>query len=397
MREVEKFFPFTVIKTTNNSILGENSIMTTAELVQTKNTFKVVGKVTKIDKDNAYKQEEMTKGKRQGDTYRSLRFGVKTSDVNEITVSMFDYEPEQVFLWNSDKRKADSSYKGERMPFATWESQQDELREQGYAVLQTRVGLTHGEDGKIVSKGLPSFVASQEIYNNLNNGDSVVVEGEIRYSTYKNREDKEVEQKTYTIKKIFKIKDVDFQDAEFEEVSYFEQEMVFVGADVDKKEGKVYVTGRIIDFMKNFHDTQMIVNFKDDNGEIDQSMVKLSEAFAKKFSFGDVVNVFGDTWNRVIVSEVEEEEDEADLFAEFGGRKKPKHAQSFVSRTYVTEMSIYGIDGIDKKVYKEEDFIKEELIENDFTSEFGGKKKKKSPFDLGDGENAVVSEEDLPF
>lgn len=372
------------------------------ELVQTKNAFKFVGKVARIDKDGAYKEEVMSKGKRQGDTYRSLRFGVKTSDGNEMTVSMFDYEPEQVFMWNSDKKKKDANYKGDRFPFATWEDQQEELREQGYSVLQTRIGVSYDAEGKIDSKGLPSFVASQEIYNNVDNGDSVVVEGEIRYSNYENREGKTIEQKTYTIKKLIKIKDVDFADEKFEEVTYFEQEMVFIGADVDKKEGKVYVTGRVIDFMKNFHDTQMILNFKDEEGNNDDDMVKLADAFANKFKFGDVINVFGDTVNRVIVEEAESDtSDEDNLFAEFGGRKKPKHAQTYIARTYVTEMSIEGVDAWDKKVYSEGDFVKEELMEdgakdNPFKDELGGKSKKSNPFD-DDSKGIEISDDDLPF
>ena len=367
-----------------------------AELQQTKNAFKVIGKVTRIDKDGAYKEEVMQKGKRQGDLYRSLRFGVKTSETNEITVQMFDYEPTEVFLWNSDKRQKDSSYKGEKMPFGQWEQQQESLRDQGYAVLQTRVGLTYKEDGKLDSKGLPSFVASEEIYNNLDNGDSVIVEGEIRYSTYKNREDKEVEQKTYTIKKIHKIKDVDFEDEKFEEVSYFEQEMVFVDVDVDKREGKAYVTGRIIDYAKNYHDTQMIVNFTNEDGTIDEGMKKLADTLDKKIKFGDVIKVFGDTVNRVIIEEAKEEDKETDLFAEFGGKSKPKHAETYTARTYVTEMSIHGVDGWTPAVYNEDDFVKEEFAKDETKdnpfADLGGNGKP-NPF----ADSGEISEDDLPF
>ena len=371
-----------------------------SNLKQTKSGFKVIGKVSKIDKDFAWKQDQAKKGKREGETFRSLRFGVKTSETNEITVSMFDYEPTEVFMWNSDKKEKDSNYKGDRFPFGVWEEQQEELREQGYAVLQTRVGLTYDENGKIQSKGLPSYVASQEIYNNIENGDSVVVEGEIRYSKYKNAKDEEVEQKSFIIKKLFKLKDIDFEDAKFEEVSYFEQEIVFVDADIDKKEGKAYVTGRTIDFMDNFHDTQMIVNFKNEQGEIDKDMVKLTEAFAKKFKFGDLVTVYGNVVNRVIVKEVEDNDDdkEKDLFAEFGGKKKPTHAQSYTAKTYISEMSIEGIDGYKEKHYTEEDFVKEDIVEDD-TLDFGGKgKKNTNPFDNDSEGGAIeISEDDLPF
>jgi hypothetical protein len=371
------------------------------KLQQTKSSFKFIGKVTRIDKDGAFREETMTKGKMNGKTYRSLRFGVKTSPTNEMTVQMFDFEPEQVFMWNSEKKKADKNYKGDRIPFGQWEAQQDDLREQGYAVLQTRVGLTYGEDGKLQSKGLPSFVASQEIYENINNGDSVVVEGTIRHSSWE-KDGKVTPQTNYQITKLFKIKDIDFESPEFEEVTYFEEEIVFVGADIDKKEGKAYVTGRQIAYNGDFEDAQFVVNFKNEDGEgFDAGMVKLAEAFKKKFNFGDVLNIFGDALNRVIVAEVEsEEEDDDDLLSALGGKSKPKHAQSFVSRTYISEMSIHGVDAWDKKVYTEDDFVKDELLAEDkgnpLADELGGKGKKASsnPFETDEDS---ISDEDLPF
>src|SRR6185437_6103136 len=198
--------------------------------------------------------------------------------------------------------------------------------------------------------------ASQEIFNNINNGDSIVIEGNISYSRYKNRDDKMVEQKNYNIEKVFKIKDVDFESEKFEEVTYFEQEMVFVDAVAEKKEGKVYVTGRHINYNKTFHDTQFVVDYSDGEGGTDAGMVKLADAFLKKFKFGDLLNVFGDTLNRVIIEEVEEEDtsEEDDLLASLGGKSKPKHAQSYANRTYISELQIHGVDAWDKKVYREE-------------------------------------------
>ncbi|PGO60621.1 hypothetical protein [Priestia megaterium] len=371
------------------------------ELKQTKNAFKVIGKVSRIDKDGAFKEDQATKGKREGDTYRSLRFGVKTSETNEITVEMFDYEPTEVFMWNSDLKKKDSKYKGSRFPFAEWEERQDELREEGYAVLQTRIGVTYGEDGKIVSKGLPSFVASQEIYDNLDNDDSVVVEGEIRYSSFEDTQTgKKRERKSFVIKKVHKIKPIDFEDAKFEEVTYFEQEMVFVGADLDRESNKVFVTGRVIDFAQNFHDTQFVVDFSDGQGGHDEGMVKLSQAFLKKFKFGDVLNVFGDTLNRVILEEqAQDDADDDDFSAMLGGRKKPKHAETFVAKTYISEMSIHGIDAWDKRVYQDEDFVVKEVVQTEEKQEkqnpfadLGGKSKS-NPF----ADEKKDEEDDLPF
>lgn len=369
------------------------------KLKETKGVFKVIGKVARIDRDGAFREDVLNKpdNRNHGRLYRSLRFGVKTSPTNEIIVQAFDYEPQEVFLWNSKKREADPNYKGDRIPFETWKEQQDELREQGYVVLQSRIGLDYDEKGKLKTKGLPRFVALKEIYENINNGDSVVVEGTIRYSKYKNRNDEIVEQKNYMIERIFRIKDIDFEDDNFEEVSYFEQEMVFVDADLDKEEKKAYVTGRIIDFNGNFEDTQFVINFANENGETDPAMLKLAQAFTKKMEFGDVINVFGDVINRVVVEEVEDEEED-DLLAELGGRSKPKHAQNYVSRTYITEMSINGVDAWKKGVYTEDDFEKDSLIDgDDGLGDLGGKKKPntKNPFETD--EDVDIDEDSLPF
>lgn len=383
------------------------------ELKQTKSSFKLIGKVSRIDKDNAYREDESTKGKNEGKTYRSLRFGVKTSDTNENFVQIFAFEPEEVFLWNSDKAKEakdkNQKYKGERIPFDEWIDREDELREEGFAVLQSRIGLNYGEDGKIKSKGLPSFVASKEIYDSLNNGDSVVVEGNISYSTYTNQQDKVVLQKNLNIEKVFRLKDVDFEDEKFEEVSYFEQEMVFVDAMEDKKEGKVFVTGRMIDYGKNFIDSNFVINYLNKDGEVDEDMKKLGTAFLKKIKFGDLLKVHGNVVNRVIVGEVEDdEEDEKDDYASMlGGKKKPQHAQKFASRTYVSEMEIEGVEDWQKKVYSESDFVKDDLLDgegekDELRNELGGKSKKKdknNPF-ADDVDDDVFSDElgdDLPF
>ena len=61
----------------------------TTELQQTKGTFKLIGKVTNIDRENNYVEKIAEKGNRKGDPQRQLRFGVITSPTNEIQVGMF--------------------------------------------------------------------------------------------------------------------------------------------------------------------------------------------------------------------------------------------------------------------------------------------------------------------
>lgn len=371
------------------------------ELQQTKNSFKFIGQVLRVDKDGAFKEEEAKKGKMKGETYRSLRFGVRTSENNEMTVQMYDFEPKEVFLWSTEKRKADSSYKGTRIPYEQWLEEKDKWKDDGYTVLQTNVGIVKDDDGKLITQGLPGFVASDLIFNGIDNGDTVAIEGDIRYSVWINPQDVAVAQKTFTIKRLYKIKDIDFHDEKFEEVTYFEQEMVFVDAVDEKAEKKVYVTGRTIDYKKNFHDSQFVISYGNEEAEdgIDKDLKKMADAFTKKFGFGDVINVFGDAVNRAVVVEQEDESsEEEDLLASLGGKSKPKHTQRWANKSYISEMQITGIDVWDKKVYKESDFVVDNLVEKKVEADdndFGGKSKKNpSPFT----ENAIeIDEDDLPF
>jgi single-stranded DNA-binding protein len=369
-------------------------------LQQTKGTFKLIGLATRLDKDGAYKEDTITSGVHEGKEYRSLRFGVKTSDTNEIFVGMFDFEPEKIFLWNKKKKQDNPDYKGDYIAYGDYLEKKETLKEEGYTVLQARVGLTHDDKGKVKSESMPSYDASEVVYENLNNGDHVLVEGELRYSSYTNRDGKEVEKTDYTVKKVIKLaKEFDPESDGFEEITYFEQEFVFVDAQKDAKEGKLYVTGRTIDYKERFHDSQFVINYKDGEGKNDPDMVKLATAFSNKVKFGDLVTVYGDTLNRAVLREVEQEEEETDdLFKDFGGRSKPKHAEKFTATDYITEMSILGVDSLHAGLYTEDQFIKDDLIEDESSaaSEFGGKSKKKtdSPFD-DDGDD--IEDDDLPF
>lgn len=373
------------------------------KLEQTKGVFKVKGLVKNLDRDNAYEEGERVGGKNEGRTYRKLNMGVQTAEDNQIRLGMYAYEPEKVFLWNSEKRKKDSSYKGERMDYYEYLDKKEVLKANGTAVLQARVGTEYDDKGKLQSSGMTSFEATEEIYDNVDNDDSVYVEGQISYSTFKNKQDEEVTATNYNIERLFVAKDdFDLEDEDYEEQNYYEQEFVFVDAMVDKENEKVIVTGRIIDYHQNTIDTSFSINYADD-----EDMKKLAKNITKKFKFGDLVTVFGEILNQAVSTEVEEEDD--DLLAGLGGKSQPK----FATRTnvaYNREMTIDGVLKWEKQKYTPEDFEKNELVDesedDDFADELGGKSKKKhkksesfedadDPFASGD--SIDIDDDSLPF
>lgn len=373
------------------------------ELEQTRGEFKIKGLVKGIDRDNAYEEGVRPDGRHAGRTFRKLNLGVQTSEDNQLRLGMFSYEPDEVFLWNNEKRKKDKDYKGERMPYEEYLQKKDILKANGTAVLQARIGVETDEDGKLITHGLTSYEASEEIYDNIDNDDSVYVEGQISYSEYKNRQGDMTTAVNYNINRLFKSSnDFDLRDENYEKQDYYEQQFVYVDSMVDKSKKQLIVIGRIIDYRKNTVDTNFVINY----GE-DKSMSKLAENVRKKFKFGDLVTVFGQLVNRTVEQDVEEEED--DLLSALGGKSQPSHAKR-ANFTYEREMTIDGVLEWERGFYTEDDFYENELVEEDddnLTSELGGKKPKKNdnPFsesddnDEGDpfADEDPFQESDLPF
>lgn len=374
------------------------------ELEQTRGEFKIKGLVKGIDRDNAYEEGVRPDGRHAGRTFRKLNLGVQTSEDNQLRLGMFSYEPDEVFLWNNEKRKKDKNYKGERMPYEEYLQKKDILKANGTAVLQSRIGVETDEDGKLITHGLTSYEASEEIYDNVDNDDSVYVEGQISYSEYENRQGDMTTAVNYNINRLFKSNnDFDLQDENYEKQDYYEQQFVYVDSMVDKSKKQLIVVGRIIDYRKNTVDTNFVINY----GE-DKSMSKLAENVRKKFKFGDLVTVFGQLVNRTVEQDVEEEED--DLLSALGGKSQPSHVKR-ANFTYEREMTIDGVLEWERGFYTEDDFYENELVEeddNNLTSELGGKKPKKNdnPFsesddndngDPFDDDSDPFEDDSLPF
>lgn len=164
------------------------------ELVQTKGSFRLVGKVSRMDDNEKFPsfREDVGKegGKMEGIPYRSLRFSVITSDddgvTNEVPVEMFDFEKEEVYVWNKESKKT------RKIPL----DEVQNLDPEEDMLLGTRVGLIEkDEDGNIIgdrdnieTESLPTFDAILEIFNNLENGDDVYVNGQVEHSEYINKQ-----------------------------------------------------------------------------------------------------------------------------------------------------------------------------------------------------------------
>ncbi|AZU99014.1 putative single-stranded DNA binding protein [Bacillus phage pW2] len=380
------------------------------ELKQNKSEFKFIGKVTNADKEGFFVEDQAKSGEREGQTFRRMKFGIRTSETNTLQVQMFAYEPEEVFLWNSKLREENPEFKGERIPYEEWLEDADEYREKGYTATQARVGLEFGEDGKVISHGVPDYQLADILSENVENGDLLKVEGEIRYNKFQNQAKEWVEQVQWTIKKVHIVKEEDLTKEDAEEMNYFSQEFVFIDAEHIKKEKKTIVTGRVIDFRKKWYDKQFEVVYKDSEGNEDAELKELATGLAKEVKFGDVLTVWGYAVNRVIVTNEKSEEEQKEekrkknLLSGLGGKAQPKHAERYTGKKFEQGLQIQGVVDWQEKVYDEDDFPNQELIQEESTSKkasgLGGKKSKTNPFaKKKEEENPLegIDESDLPF
>lgn len=373
---------------------------------QTKGAFKLVGKVVNIDRESAYQEKVSEKGKMKGKTYRSLRFGIQTSSNNIVQVSMFSFKPEEVYIWDSEKKS------GGKMSYENWKKNRKVLEKQKKLPLQTAIGIDRDEEGKSLTQHLPTWDAIEYIYNNLNNGTSVMTQGDISYNTYERNGQTETST-NLNLSRLFSLKKpVDFDDEDFEETSVFTQTFVFEGAELDKKVKKTFVFGKTIGYAKEgeippLTDVSFEINYNNDNE--DQTIAKMAQVYAKHVPYGSLLEIHGNVVNRAVTEIVEDDDDEEDeILAMMSGEKNRMETTT----RYERAMEIRGTVSMERGKYTEEQLSQDDsLIEDDEDDEELGdllgeknsksKKKKEEILDDDDEDDDFgfddMSDSDLPF
>lgn len=299
------------------------------KLEQTKGNFKLSGIVAGIAKENAFIEGETKDGK----SYRTVKFSVKTSLTNIVNVELYGAEQDFVYPYSSTEKK---SYK------LSFKDRHSEL-EDTYHIIGVNVTSEGNERETYVD-----YDAVEAIYQGFNDGDSVFITGELKPNSFISTSGDLVSNFKYSIKSItFKEKVVDFEDPKFVETASFDQEIVITDTSLDKKTNKVIVNGYAIGYADSFKQVQYVVHY-DKNEKLGSNFLKLK--------FGDYIKVLGVCINAPTNQEVEEDEwgSEVPTGYKTGGK-------------YVSELRITAVDRdkdrvsiFKKKKYKEEDFIQQD-------------------------------------
>lgn len=227
-------------------------------LRQTKGSFQVRGIVSGTDKDRFYKEGNFERsGKKIG--YRSINFGVQYDENSTLYINLMGNERDNVYFCKSEKvgdKRVTNTKK------VAWVNRFDQ-QEEGYRLIGITTGITKtiNEEGKEVNKRhtLVEYDAAKDISDNLKDGMSVFISGDIAYSTYQD------EHKTnFNLKNVSLCKsDIDFADENYNVENKFKQEIIFMGITPNKesKEEEFIVSAKIVTY-KTVEDIELYITDK---------------------------------------------------------------------------------------------------------------------------------------
>ena len=299
------------------------------DLPETKGQFQLRGIVSGTESDRFFTERQVKNNKMM----RIVNFGVDYNFDNRLYVNITGLEQDNVYFYNKDKKDTKKIPWGNRFNFNS----------EGYNLIGMNVGVKKKIDpntGEPVNdkKVLPDYDACEEIHNNLRDGCTVFVRGDLSYRSYINRSGDKVSSINLSARQVSLAKDVDFTDEKFIEKNDFNQVIVFVGIDREmdndsKPTGRYIVSAKIVTY-STIEDAEFII--KDS---------KLANMFKKNLKPYNAIKVSG---HMIAEAEVDVVQDED----EWGESDAMERIASPVRREFI----ITGAKGssVDRDTYTEE-------------------------------------------
>jgi len=283
---------------------------------QTSTFFRVRGII--VGKDSPRKGFGFSSGKtkpqdgREGKEYKSIRFSVKASETNIITVEAFGQVQNKSYFYS---RKAKNTKE------VDW-NKRFTTKIDGYDMI------------------LSSYDMAEKCSSEFKDGDPVVITGKCIHSEYENPNTKQKQLQTkFEIGSIYKATEpIDFSSPDFKEDAVFEEEIIINEVTEDAAEGKVYVYAYTI----NYGDVFAPCMF-----EID---ISRNPKFAKNFKtlkYGDFIKAGGIINNRAKTESISDDD------GSWGEQVR-------TVKTYEKSLQIIGCsaESLEKGKFKEDDIVK---------------------------------------
>ena len=337
------------------------------KLPETKGRFKCVGKVTGTEKGDRFFLEGTSKS---GNKYCSLNFGVETSNDSTTYLSLFGGVKKEVYFYKRAEKKGE---KGTTKK-VSWAERRN-FEEEGYKLIgDVNVGVAKKIDdkGREVNDNVQmvGYDAAKVLGEMLKDGMNVFVRGDLRYSSFKNKDGNVSRKVEFVPAQVSLSREVDFDADDFEETNEFDQTIVFTGIEKDesdKDDVKFIISAKIVNY-SSIEDAEFVVRNS-----------KLARTFRKALKPYTAIKVWGHVNNKVIIEEVDDE----------WGDSNPMDS---ITKTFIRELVITGADktSIDTETYSEEEMEKAILS----LKEFGESKNNNSSSDDDWGTNSTIEDSD---
>ncbi len=306
------------------------------DLPETKGAFQLKAIVTGMEKDKAYK-EIRTKSNRE---MRMLNFGATYEDGKTLYINLQGMEQENVYFSKRAEKKGDKPETA-KVPWAD----RFTYNREGFRLIGKNIGVKKKIDseGKTVNdkKVLTDFDACKEIKDNLKDGSSVFIRGNIDYSSFVDNNGNKKTSTKLIPNQVSLCADIDFNDEKFEKQNDFNQVIIFMGieqekSDNDKPTGRFIVLAKIVTY-SNIEDVEFVIE--------DTS---LANKFRKSLKPYNAIKVSG---HMISVTQTETVENDD----EWGEEDKIEKVSAPTKREFI----ITGAKGssIDKELYTEENVM----------------------------------------
>ena len=336
---------------------------TTHGLPETKGFFRLRGITTGLNKEDALKTQTFD----SGSVKNTAKIGIKTDKDSTVYVNIEGFKSKDATLFKYSDKKGEKPVQKK----VSWDERYKYV-EQGYSVIGVRLGLAKDNDGKNITNTYAQFDAAQEVKSKLSDNTSVYLQGQIDYSSFKNRDGDSIRSKKLLADALFlNSKEIDFDSDEFEALSDFKQRLIYIGIDKHEDGAKFVLEAKIVT-RNSIENAEFIIYDK-----------SLATTIRKNLKPYQAIDVTG----RILSILDTEEVEETGIWGKQSSFDK-------VNKSFIREYVIEGANPntIDTETYSEE--IIDEAIQK-LNSE--GQQKSTTSDNWGNDKKVEVDEDDLPW
>lgn len=266
------------------------------DLKQTASTFQLRGIVT----GTKGKQFYNTGKTKTGGTWGAIEFGVTVNTGKTVYVKLNGFLRDAVYYY----KRGENGAKGTTEK-VSWDNRKKSPGE-GYRLIGVNISVGKNDDGNNINEVFTEWDAVEYLHENLKDGDSVFVKGNVEFSTYTDKDGNVQRKVTLVPTQIsYTQTPVNFNAEDFEEEALFDDVLVYTGIEKendenDKPTGRFILTG----YSVNYGDI-VPVQFI-----LDESDAKLANNIRKKLKPCNSIHVWGKIDTIVNVEAVAEEVDD---------------------------------------------------------------------------------------